>query len=549
MPTIRAVTEPRTGISVAPTIVLSPSVFVPEDLASAPPATCVLPVNEHFLVPTNTGDMPFGEAVKLLPPHVIPGAEIASEAAANALLAWLERTGTIDFLVVAADPALILYVHEHNFKVRGAIRFTHAHSASDIRTITNTHRARAAIVPTAHLTRSTVTALQQRLITVWGEVGANSEPAMVAHLRAVTLGVNGLVTTDSAAAHAALEVFPAGTTVLARKPFVVGHRGMPSRAPENTLAGAKLAYTHGANMIENDVHITTDGVVVIHHDPTLDRTTTGTGPIESYSFAELQAFDANMQFKHSFPGEKIPSLAQFFETFADTDVVHFIEIKSENERLVPALAALINEHDVHDQVVFISFSPEQLRRAKQHLPGISQGFLTWGEVNEADPEGSVLRVLHNIQPLSTTYNPSLVGVGANYLEATKHRGVTQWPWTYVDIEPFIESFLAGMNGLTTNNAFWSDSWLAQVDATEHEVAQTVGETQAFTGRITRYDRTKRPGEVRVQVVQGDAVTASGAEVTAVQPGTAYVVLCATQQVNEQRSYTMFSEVIAITVRA
>lgn len=549
MPTIRVVTEPRTGISVAPTIVLAPTVFDSKALTSAPPATCVVPVTDNLMVQTSSGEVPFGTVVGQLPAHVIPGAEVETMAAANELLAWLATSGHIDFLVVSANPAIILHINEHNFRVRGAIRFSGLESASEIRTTTNAHRARAAIVPTEHLTRATVEALQQRLITVWGIVGAGMEPRTVAHVRAATLGVNGFVTTDAAAAHAALELFPVGKTVLVRKPFIVGHRGMPARAPENTIAGAKLAYTHGANMIETDIHITTDNEIVVHHDPTLERTTTGTGHIESYSFAELQAFDANTQFKHSFPGEKIPSLAQYFETFAGTDVVHFIEIKSENERLVPALANLIRQHEVHDQVVFISFSPEQLRRARLQLPGISQGFLTWGEVQEADPEGSVLRVLHNIQPLSSTYNPRYVGVGAAYLEATKHRGITQWPWTYVDFEPFVEAFLAGMNGLTTNNAYWADAWISRVDATEHTIDLTVGSTRELHAKVTRYDRTKRPSEVTVQVVHGSAITTEGAQVTAIAPGTAYVVLRATQQIDEQRSYTMLSEVITITVRA
>lgn len=549
MPTIRAVTEPHTGIPVAPTIVLLPRTFVPSELNTTPPATCVLPVNDAFMVPVHGGETPFAEAVAQLPPHVIPGAFITSITAADHVLAWLADTNCIDFLVVAPEPSLIAYVHECNFKVRGAIRFTEEKSASEIRVITNTHRAKAAIVPAKHLTRDLVSHLQQRLVTVWGEVEPGEKPAIVAHTELITRGVNGIVTEQPAAAHAALALFPAGETVLARKPFVIGHRGMPAQAPENTLAGAKLAYTHGANMIENDIHITTDDVVVIHHDPTLERTTTGTGAIESYSFSELQQFDANTQFKHSFPGEKIPSLGQFFEAFVHTDVVHFIEIKSENERLVPALAAAIEAHDVQDQVVFISFSPEQLRRAKELLPGISQGFLTWGEVQEGDPEGSVLRVLYNVQPLSSTHNPRFNGVGPAYLEAAKHRGITQWPWTYVEFEPFADAFLAGTNGLTTNNAFWVEAWIARVDATAPTAELTVGETRALTGTVVHYDRTKRAGEVQVQVIAGDAVTATGAEITAVQPGTSYAVLRAKQDIADGRSYTMLSEVISIIVTA
>lgn len=550
MPSIRTVHEPVTGISVAPTIAALPRAFAPHELPHPAPATQFLAIQSDFTVPTRDGDIPFTEAFTAIPQHVIPGIIIESQAAADRLLAWLEQTGEFDLLVASTDASLVQYIRAVNMKVRSAVIFTAATSASDIRERVNSHNARIAIVPAEFLTRAIVAELQRRLITVWAlhdEPG--DEPAIVEHTSLLTLGVNGIVTADVPVAVAALEAFPPGEVVLARKPLIIGHRGTPALAPENTLASAKLAYQHGSDMIENDIHITTDGVVVVHHDETLERTTTGTGLIEDYSFAELRGFTANNQFPEEFPNEPIPALCEYFEEFKHTDVVHVIEIKSENERLVPALAGLLNELDVMNQVVAISFIPEQLRRLRKHAPGVSCGFLTLGQVNEDTP-GSVLRVLQNIQPLSATYNPRFLGVDAAYLEAVKHRGVTQWPWTYPDFDTFATSFLAGMNGLTTNHSFWSEAWLANVSASESAMKVRVGTQHKLTATGTRYDRTAI-SEVLVtaQVISGAAVSVAGSTITAVAPGVSYLVLLAKQQVDDLRSYSLLSEVVKITVHA
>lgn len=548
MSSIRTVHEPTTGISVAPTIAAHWSTFSPDAALQPAPATQFLALNDDFTVSTTNGSMPFPEAFAALPAHVIPGVFVEHEAAAEHLLAWLAQTGEFDLLVASTDAALVQHLRAQNFRVRSAVVFTEAASAPEIRDRVNRHNARVAIVPAHVLTRALVAELQRRLVTVWAlhEPLADT-PSAVSHTALLTLGVNGIVTADVPAAIAVLEAFPPGDGVLARKPLIIGHRGTPALAPENTLASAKLAYEHGSDMIENDIHLTTDGVVVIHHDETLERTTTGTGRIEDRSFAELQEFTANNQFQVEFPRERIPSLRQFFTEFKDTDVVHVIEIKSENMELVPALAALIEELEVAHQVVAISFIPEQLRRFRARVPGVSCGFLTFGQVTD-NTEESVLAVLQDIQPLSSTYNPRFVGVGTAYLEAVKHRGVTQWPWTYPDFETFATAFLAGMNGLTTNHSYWSETWLAGITAHDSEITLNAGEQRALAASGVRYDRSEVAAvPVTAKLVAGDAISTAGGTIIAAQPGVSYLVLLAEQAVDDERSYTLLSEVVKVTV--
>src|SRR5580658_7344129 len=91
-------------------------------------------------------------------------------------------------------------------------------------------------------------------------------------------------------------------------PPVIAHRGASAQAPENTMAAFRLATESGAKWVEFDVHLTQDGVPVIMHDDTLDRTTDGKGKIADASWADVQKLDAGSWFDKRFKGERVPHL-------------------------------------------------------------------------------------------------------------------------------------------------------------------------------------------------------------------------------------------------
>ena len=98
------------------------------------------------------------------------------------------------------------------------------------------------------------------------------------------------------------------------RPLIFAHRGASAHAPENTLSAFELALEQGAHGIELDVKLTADGEVVVFHDPTIDRTTGGQGRISQLTLAALRELDAGSSFSEKFSGEKIPTLAEVFET-------------------------------------------------------------------------------------------------------------------------------------------------------------------------------------------------------------------------------------------
>lgn len=130
-------------------------------------------------------------------------------------------------------------------------------------------------------------------------------------------------------------------------PRLFGHRGAAGVAPENTLPSFRRALADGADVLELDVQVTSDGEVVVLHDPTLERTTDGSGPISALRFAELGRLDAGYRYSpdggRTFPfrgqGVRVPRLAELLEEFPEVPLN--IEIKPEGAAIVAAVVHLV----------------------------------------------------------------------------------------------------------------------------------------------------------------------------------------------------------------
>ncbi|MCM3904506.1 MAG: hypothetical protein ND866_22645 [Pyrinomonadaceae bacterium] len=157
-------------------------------------------------------------------------------------------------------------------------------------------------------------------------------------------------------------------------PLIIGHRGASAIAPENTLAAFKRAIQDGADGIEFDVRLSLDGVPVVIHDSTLARTGLIDGVVAELSAEALVRTDVGSWFAqrpnaHSldFSNEKLPSLQQVFELFANSDVLLYVEMKSlvgAGERLAAEAATAIRKHAVAKRVIVSSFDLSLVRAVK-----------------------------------------------------------------------------------------------------------------------------------------------------------------------------------------
>jgi glycerophosphoryl diester phosphodiesterase len=161
-------------------------------------------------------------------------------------------------------------------------------------------------------------------------------------------------------------------------PIVIGHRGDKLYAPENTLSSFKQAAEKGADAVEFDVKLTADQQVIVLHDPTVDRTTNGSGKVAKLSLEEIRRFDAGIQYPGKFPNEKIPTLEEVFETvgrrlFMNIELTNY---STPNDGLVTKVVELVKNHGMENRVLFSSFFPWNLQKAGTLLPETPCALLT-----------------------------------------------------------------------------------------------------------------------------------------------------------------------------
>ena len=167
-----------------------------------------------------------------------------------------------------------------------------------------------------------------------------------------------------------------------RLPKVIGHRGAAALAPENTLAGLRLAAALGARCVEFDTKLTADGRCIVFHDETLERTTDGRGRVAATRYDDLAGLDAGAWFDVRFAGERVPSLDAALDTLFALDLAADIEIKacpgreSETGRAV-AGAIAARWPAGRPAPLVTSFAPESLLAVRATAPALPIGLLVF----------------------------------------------------------------------------------------------------------------------------------------------------------------------------
>jgi len=163
--------------------------------------------------------------------------------------------------------------------------------------------------------------------------------------------------------------------------FVVAHRGASRRAPENTLEAFRLAVELGADAVELDVHLTSDGQLAVIHDETLERTTGRPGPVADMTMDAIREADAGATFspaaeEHPFAGRglTVPTLGEVLD-WLPADIGLVIEVKPRSA--ADAVVAAVSEHAVRsdERLTVISFDEAAIERVRELDPGIRTGYL------------------------------------------------------------------------------------------------------------------------------------------------------------------------------
>lgn len=154
-----------------------------------------------------------------------------------------------------------------------------------------------------------------------------------------------------------------------RKVQIQGHRGACGYAPENTLPSFQMALKMGADGIECDIHLTSDGRFVVCHDDTVDRTSDGRGKINEMPLGEFKSYDFGKKFDASYKGTPAPTLEEMLDVVKNMNPVN-IEIKEfgkafDRDESLDRFYEVLKKYDIIGNTIVSSFDAPLIRRLKQ----------------------------------------------------------------------------------------------------------------------------------------------------------------------------------------
>lgn len=223
-------------------------------------------------------------------------------------------------------------------------------------------------------------------------------------------------------------------------PTVIAHRGASGTAPENTAAALQRAFECGAEWAEVDVQRTADGVLVLVHDDTWERTAGDARAIAVTPWRDVRRFDAGAWFGPQFTGEPVPCLDDAL-TFAQRGLRLDLEIKSPESH--PALAqdvvAAVRAAGVADRVVLSCFDLDVVEAVTEMAPEIRTAYLATSPITRRHPRVG----LH-------IYDHRSVRGKGDLGTALEREGIVLWVYTVNEAADGTAALAAGARGLITN---------------------------------------------------------------------------------------------------
>ncbi len=256
---------------------------------------------------------------------------------------------------------------------------------------------------------------------------------------------------------------------------VQGHRGAAGLAPENTLAAFDSAAQLGVGF-ELDTQLSADGVLVVFHDDQLDRLTPASGPVHQRDADALTRLDAGSHFEATFAEQRIPTLAQVLDRYAERVVIN-IEIKAgkdaDVERLAAAVVELLTARGLTRRVLVTSFSPFVLEAVRELDPEIRRGQI-YSDFRGAKGLSPLERVMLRNLAFNRRARPDVLSVNhrmvdAPYLRRMHRRGYRVFAWTVNDPEDMKRLMALGVDGIITDRP---DLLLDIVDDRERSPGET-----------------------------------------------------------------------------
>ncbi|MFC7372588.1 glycerophosphodiester phosphodiesterase family protein [Fictibacillus iocasae] len=535
--------EPATNMVNAPTLIAGPEAGGDTDKTSS----ALLKIEESNGTLLANGE-PLVEQLQSLKGKKIPVLHVEQIGLEEALVDALNETTTTDVQVVSSDTAIVEAVKDLNPKIRGGLYYgkssLNKHDLQQIAEDVHGSGSKMVMIPQHNLIADNVYYLHNRMVSVWG-IGGDTMEETHALLHA---GVDGIVTNAPSIAVKAFGQYPENTII--QRPIVAAHRGVPSQAPENTMAGYRLAYDLGADQIETDVQRTKDGQLVIMHDNTVDRTTNGTGAVDALTLEEIRALDAGVKYDQKFAGEKVPTFKEFLQGFKGKNVLLLVELKDKG--IEQQVIDEIKSEGMMDQVSIQSFYLDSMQTMNNISPELPIGYLFSASVPK-----TVEAKLQNAKKMvdygtmnDVNLNASYGSIYEEYIQYSRQRGQMSMHWTFRAEDPFAEKLKQGMIGPITDYTQWLTASPIQLETPIKKLNLNVGKTHTVQAKAKVSYRVDQRELIKTELFVAEdngVVKVNGNTVEAVSRGTAQVFVKHTFTMLGQE-WNLVSEPLEVTVK-
>ncbi|RQD83700.1 MAG: glycerophosphodiester phosphodiesterase [Methanocalculus sp. MSAO_Arc2] len=226
--------------------------------------------------------------------------------------------------------------------------------------------------------------------------------------------------------------------------IIIGHRGARATCPENTIAALREG-SRCADYVEIDVRLSRDRVPVVIHDPTLERTTNGTGLVSDYTLPELKALDAG-------EGEQIPTLAEVFALdHGGCGLVIELKEGGYEDQIAAMVSESMGRGSVSD-ILIVSFDADCLRHIAQLLPDAEVGYIFRSV--EPDP------ILVAASIPASTILPRFDLVSWELISSARKADLRVIAWTLNTDEEYMAAAQLGVDGMATDDPCHARSFLS-----------------------------------------------------------------------------------------
>lgn len=539
--------QPETNIVNAPTVISNFENM--EDLTNSKDvSSTILPVQANEQGDLFVKETPLAEAINSMKGKMIPIFKVENENVIPHLQAFIKAQSIQDVHILSSNAEMIKKIKEEVPAARGAYIYErdalNKHDLEELALTIHKNNAKAAVIPQKLLTPEAVHYLHSRTISVWG-VGGETESE--AH-GLIHLGVDGIIAQDEQATVNAYSQYPENTVV--QRPIVASHRGVPSLAPENTMAGYQLAYDLGADLIETDVHKTKDGHLVIMHDYTVDRTTNGTGVVSSMTLEEIRQLDAGIKFGPQFAGEKVPTFREYLQAFKGKDVVLLVEIKQAG--IAEEVLKEIEEEGVTNQVLVQSFNLGDVVKSHELKPEIGVGYLYSAGV-PSTTDGKLLdaqKMLNYASGINATLNASYGSLSEEFVSYMRQRGMINLHWTFRNEQALGNHLQNGLIGPITDYTQWLTDVPIRLETPIKKRNLKVGDSAAIQAKAFVHYREDKKENIETKLfVSGEqgTVAVEGNTITALKAGKVNVFVAHTFSIHG-KEWNLVAEPVEVEIR-